>query len=103
MIDTTKNINWQSLNARQIRTLINNWGQDTVAATPKARKVAGKRAVVNIKRTKRTGADGEVRWVAERGMYYGFFGGRAVFARKTLDVVVQHIENTYKIAAKVAA
>lgn len=77
---TDKNINWQSLSAKEIARLINTWGDK-----PAKVKVPAKGKVVAAKavRQKHTGADGEVKFVAHRNLYVGFWGGKVVVTKRT--------------------
>ena len=83
------NINWQSLNAREIRRLINTWGKDaaevkvTKATKAPAKKAAPKKAVAKPTRQRHSGADGEVKFVAHRNLYVGFWGNKVVVTKRT--------------------
>lgn len=86
---TDKHINWQSLSAKEIRGLINTWG-DKPAKAPKVAKVAvpakGKVKVAaerKVVRQKHFGEDGEVKFVDHRNLYVGFWGGKVVVTKKT--------------------
>ncbi|WP_396189692.1 hypothetical protein [Flavobacterium sp.] len=96
---TDKHINWQSLSAKEIRVLINTWG-DAPAKPAKAAKTAktvkitvppqymvdlvgAPITVKPIVRQKHTGADGEVKFVEHRNLYVGFWGGKVVVTKRT--------------------
>ena len=98
----SKNILWQNLSAREIQKMIQDWVPQNAdenktdivveVATKTKRKVknlkGSKVKVQDIKglpskRQKHTGLDGEVRYIDHRDQWLGFFGGRAVLARKT--------------------
>ena len=79
---TDSNINWQSLNAREIRRLINTWGDTNTAKA--TRKAAVKKAVAKkVTRQRHTGADGEVKFVEHRNLYVGFWAGKVVVTKRT--------------------
>ena len=94
------NINWQSLNAREIRRLINTWG-DKPAKTPKV-KVPTKATVkvtkapaVKAVRQKHTGADGEVKFVPHRNLYVGFWGGKVVVTKRTEEACRELLKSQF--------
>ena len=101
MIDTTKNINWQSLNARQIRELINNWGKEvpkkkatklvkvTVPTTFAVERAGAKVKVEAVKRQKHTGNDGDIKYVAHRNLYVGFANGKVVVTKRTVEACAE--------------
>ena len=80
------NINWQSLNAREIRRLINTWGDKPAKAAKVVVPAKGKVKVAaerKVTRQKHTGADGEVKFVAHRNLYVGFWGNKVVVTKRT--------------------
>lgn len=67
-----------------------------VAAVPKApaKKTPAKKAVPakSAARQKHTGADGEVKFVAHRSLYVGFWGGRVVVTKRTEAACVEFLK-----------
>ena len=79
---TDSNINWQALSAKEIRGLINTWGDTGTAKV--ARKTAVKKAVAKkVTRQRHSGADGEVKFVEHRNLYVGFWAGKVVVTKRT--------------------
>jgi hypothetical protein len=95
----SKNILWQNLSAAEIRKMIREWpGKDGNAAETKKARVVAKTPVIKVpavktkakveakpadRARKHFGADGEVKFVAHRNIWIGFFGGKAVVKRST--------------------
>jgi hypothetical protein len=115
-------IHWNQLGSSQIKRLIDTWGKDEkfiaaydkkngikheplkvaapVAKTPAktakaapAKKTAARPAV----RQKHTGADGEVKFLAHRNLYVGFFGGKVVVTKRTAEQCLAVLRNEYKL------
>lgn len=84
---TDKHINWQALSAKEIRGLINTWGEGHGVKAKKVAKVAvpdkAKVVAAKVTRQKHTGADGEVKFVSHRNLYVGFWGGKVVVTKRT--------------------
>lgn len=78
-----KNINWQSLSAKEIARLINTWGDKPAKAAKVKVPAKGKVVAARVTRQKHTGADGEVKFVAHRNLYVGFWGGKVVVTKRT--------------------
>lgn len=82
-----------------------------VPAPVPAKTVAAKPAVVAVPkapakkatpakpaaRQKHTGADGEVKFVAHRNLFVGFWGGRVVVTKRTEAACVEFLKATYKV------
>jgi hypothetical protein len=98
--EMSKNILWQNLSAKQIRDMIRNWPvsepkasakapQTPVVRVVKAAAPAAPKAKVQAKSADRArkhfGADGEVKFVAHRNIWIGFWGGKAVVKRSTQE------------------
>ena len=82
---TDSNINWQALSAKEIRGLINTWGDNgTAKVARKTAKAAVKKAVAKkVTRQRHHGADGEVKFVEHRNLYIGFWAGKVVVTKRT--------------------
>jgi hypothetical protein len=65
-------------------------GKPAVVAVPKApaKKAAPARPAA---RQKHTGADGEVKFVAHRNLYVGFWGGKVVVTKRTEAACVEFL------------
>ena len=118
---TDKIIHWNQLPGTEVKRLIATWGKDEkfiaaydkkhglthtplanapvaktatkvtkVAKTTKV-KVAAKPAV----RQKHTGADGEVKFVAHRNLYVGFWGGKVVVTKRTKEACLAVLQKDY--------
>lgn len=95
---TDKNINWQSLSAREIARLINTWG-DKPAKAAKVKVPANGKVVVaaerKVTRQKHTGADGEVKFVSHRNLYVGFWGGKVVVTKRTEEACKAFLKSEF--------
>ena len=92
------NINWQSLNAREIRRLINTWGKDGVevkAVKKTTTKVAPKKVVAKPTRQRHHGADGEVKFVEHRNLYIGFWAGKVVVTKRTEQACREFLKSEF--------
>lgn len=92
-----KHINWQSLSAKEIARLINTWGEGTKVTKVKVPakgkvKIAAERKVT---RQKHTGADGEVKFVAHRNLYVGFWGGKVVVTKRTEEACKAFLKSEF--------
>lgn len=105
---TDKIIHWNQLPGTEVRRLLATWGMTpeqiakydkkngfsnttstpvvkikstTVNAEVPAKKVPAKTTA----RQKHTGVDGQIKFVEHRNLYVGFFGGRVVVTKRTVD------------------
>jgi hypothetical protein len=108
---TDKIIHWNQLPGTEVKRLLATWGMtpEQIAkydkkngfansaskaqvpvkaektakpiATPVAKKAVAKPAA----RQKHTGADGAIKFVEHRNLYVGFFGGKVVVTKRTVD------------------
>jgi len=115
-------IHWNQLPGTEVRRLLATWGMDEKAiarydakhgyehrplAVPvPAKAVAVKPAVVAVPkapakkaaparpaaRQKHTGADGEVKFVAHRNLFVGFWGGKVVVTKRTEAACVEFLK-----------
>lgn len=110
---TDKAINWQSLNAREIRNLINTWGTDTpkkkavkqvkvtVPTTFAVERAGAKVKVEAVKRQKHTGNDGDIKFVAHRNLYIGFANGKVVVTKRTAEACAETLIREYGLKSRV--
>ena len=120
-------IHWNQLPGTEVRRLLATWGMDEKAIARydakhgythqplkvpvPAKAVAVKPAVVAVPkapakkaaparpaaRQKHTGVDGEVKFVAHRNLFVGFWGGRVVVTKRTEAACVEFLKATYKV------
>lgn len=106
---TDKIIHWNQLPGTEVKRLLATWGKDqafidkydrkhgfvhstvpvvkteAVAPAKPAKKTTTAVAKVPSTRQKHTGADGAIKFVAHRHLYVGFFGGKVVVTKRTVD------------------
>ena len=115
-------IHWNQLPGTEVKRLLATWGMDEkaiarydakhgyehrpLAVPAPAKAVASKPAVVAVPkapakkaaparpaaRQKHTGADGEVKFVAHRNLFVGFWGGRVVVTKRTEAACVEFLK-----------
>ena len=115
-------IHWNQLPGTEVKRLLATWGMDEkaiarydakhgyehrpLAVPAKAVAVAVKPAVVAVPkapakkaapaqpaaRQKHTGADGEVKFVAHRNLFVGFWGGKVVVTKRTEAACVEFLK-----------
>ena len=115
-------IHWNQLPGTEVKRLLATWGMDEkaiarydakhgyehrpLAVPAPAKAVAGKPAVVAVPkapakkaaparpaaRQKHTGADGEVKFVAHRNLFVGFWGGKVVVTKRTEAACVEFLK-----------
>jgi hypothetical protein len=115
-------IHWNQLPGTEVKRLLATWGMDEkaiarydakhgyehrpLAVPAPAKAVAVKPAVVAVPkapakkaaparpaaRQKHTGADGEVKFVAHRNLFVGFWGGRVVVTKRTEAACVEFLK-----------
>ena len=115
-------IHWNQLPGTEVRRLLATWGMDEkaiarydakhgyehrpLAVPAPAKAVASKPAVVAVPkapakkaaparpaaRQKHTGADGEVKFVAHRNLFVGFWGGKVVVTKRTEAACVEFLK-----------
>ena len=109
-------INWHQLPATEVKRLIATWGMTpeqiakydrkhgyantAPAEAPKAKpakpaKAAKPAEPVRATRQKHTGADGEVKFVAHRNLYVGFWAGKVVVTKRTKEACVAVLQKDY--------
>jgi hypothetical protein len=114
-------IHWNQLPGTEVKRLLATWGMDEkaiarydakhgyehrpLAVPAPAKAVAVKPAVVAVPkapakkaapaqpaaRQKHTGADGEVKFVAHRNLFVGFWGGKVVVTKRTEAACVEFL------------
>ena len=113
----SKNILWQNLSAREIQKMIQDWVPQNADKTKteilveEATKTKHKIKNLKVskvkpldltgmpsKRQKHTGLDGEVRYIDHRDQWLGFFGGRAVLARKTEESCRKALKDKFGVS-----
>jgi hypothetical protein len=115
-------IHWNQLPGTEVKRLLATWGMDEkaiarydakhgyehrpLAVPAPAKAVAVKPAVVAVPkalakkaaparpaaRQKHTGADGEVKFVAHRNLFVGFWGGKVVVTKRTEAACVEFLK-----------
>ena len=115
-------IHWNQLPGTEVKRLLATWGMDEkaiarydakhgyehrpLAVPAPAKAVASKPAVVAVPkapakkaapaqpaaRQKHTGADGEVKFVAHRNLFVGFWGGKVVVTKRTEAACVEFLK-----------
>jgi hypothetical protein len=115
-------IHWNQLPGTEVRRLLATWGMDEkaiarydakhgyehrpLAVPAPAKAVASKPVVVAVPkapakktaptkpatRQKHTGADGEVKFVAHRNLFVGFWGGKVVVTKRTEAACVEFLK-----------
>jgi hypothetical protein len=108
---TDKIIHWNQLPGTEVKRLLATWGmtpeqiakydkkhgfansaskaqvsvtaEKAVKPTPKP--AVKKTAAKSTARQKHTGADGAIKFVEHRNLYVGFFGGKVVVTKRTID------------------
>jgi len=114
-------IHWNQLPGTEVKRLLATWGMDEkaiarydakhgyehrpLAVPTPAKAVASKPVVVAVPkapakktaptkpatRQKHTGADGEVKFVAHRNLFVGFWGGKVVVTKRTEAACVEFL------------
>ena len=111
---TDKIIHWNQLPGTEVKRLLDTWGKspaeiakydkkhgyvnsapvrahvsntDNPVDFPKTapKKAVPKTVAKPAARQKHTGADGAIKFVAHRNLYVGFFGGKVVVTKRTVD------------------
>jgi len=115
-------IHWNQLPGTEVKRLLATWGMDEkaiarydakhgyehrpLAVPAPAKAVASKPAVVAVPkapakkaaparpatRQKHVGADGEVKFVAHRNLFVGFWGGKVVVTKRTEAACVEFLK-----------
>ena len=115
-------IHWNQLPGTEVKRLLATWGMDEkaiarydakhgyehrpLAVPAPAKAVAAKPAVVAVPkapakkaapaksatRQKHVGADGEVKFVAHRNLFVGFWGGKVVVTKRTEAACVEFLK-----------
>ena len=115
-------IHWNQLPGTEVKRLLATWGMDEkaiarydakhgyehrpLAVPAPAKAVASKPAVVAVPkapakkaaparpaaRQKHTGVDGEVKFVAHRNLFVGFWGGKVVVTKRTEAACVEFLK-----------
>ena len=115
-------IHWNQLPGTEVKRLLATWGMDEkaiarydakhgyehrpLAVPAPAKAVAAKPAVVAVPkapakkaapaqpatRQKHTGVDGEVKFVAHRNLFVGFWGGKVVVTKRTEAACVEFLK-----------
>jgi hypothetical protein len=115
-------IHWNQLPGTEVKRLLATWGMDEkaiarydakhgyehrpLAVPAPAKAVASKPAVAVVPkapakkaaparpaaRQKHTGADGEVKFVAHRNLFVGFWGGKVVVTKRTEAACVEFLK-----------